>query len=154
MTVCYTNLKWDNRFINLAKHIAREWSKDPSTKVGCVIVKDKRILGTGYNGFPRGIEDSPERYAHRPTKLNLVVHAEVNAILNAVISVKGADLYLWPFQPCSECAKFIIQSGIKRVFWPHQGASTALWSESMQSARDMFEEAGIIMIEVHEDDPK
>lgn len=106
---------WDSRFIALAKHIAR-WSKDPSTQCGAVIVDvDKRIISTGYNGLPRGVEDTPERLEVRDTKYGLVIHAEENALLYARQSLGGCTIYVWPMPPCSRCAAKIIQSGITRV---------------------------------------
>ena len=91
--------KWDYRFIKLAKEIA-SWSKDPSTKVGAIAVNDKRIIATGYNGFPKGIEDSNNRLSDRDTKLAFMVHAEKNLIYNAtshgVCLKKFYSLYLWP----------------------------------------------------------
>ena len=75
--------KWDHRFIELADHIA-QWSKDPSTKVGCVIVgEDREIRSTGFNGFPRGIDDDEERLNNRDLKYPLICHAEENAIMHA-----------------------------------------------------------------------
>ena len=104
---------WNQRFMDLAHHVA-DWSKDPSTKVGAVIVNDnKQVLGLGYNGFPRGVYDCPERYNNRSIKLLFVAHAERNALDNAT-SVEGATLYSTLF-PCTDCAKGIIQRGIKRV---------------------------------------
>lgn len=141
--------EWDNRFIHLAKHIA-QWSKDPSTKVGAVIVDDKkRIVGMGYNGFPRGIDDSPDRYNDKPTKYSMVVHAETNAILNAVKSVEGCTLYVWPLYPCNECAKIIIQAGIKNII------STNNRIEEYHVSKKLFDEAGInteTLIEVNENE--
>jgi len=108
---------WSERFLLLAKHVA-QWSKDPSTRVGAVIVDDLRhVVSVGYNGFPRGIKDD-HRLTVREEKYPLVVHAEANAILNATVPVRGCHLYLWPFPPCSECAKLIIQSGILMVHAP------------------------------------
>ena len=105
---------WSYRFLELAETVAT-WSKDPSTKVGSVIVDSKRrVLSLGYNGFPRGVEDSVERYKDRDTKLLLVCHAERNALDNSPGSVEGATLYATLF-PCNECCKSIIQRGIKRV---------------------------------------
>jgi dCMP deaminase len=109
--------KWHQRFFDLAKHVA-QWSKDPSTKVGAVIVNDRRIvIGVGYNGFPRGVLDHEDRYNDRPTKYAHVVHAELNAIFNATESVQGCTLYV-TLAPCNECAKAIIQSGITSVWSP------------------------------------
>lgn len=133
--------EWDQRFLDLAKHIAG-WSKDPSTKVGAVIVDDlRRVVAHGYNGFPRGVDDSPERYADRPTKYAHVVHAELNAILNARGSVEDCTVYI-THQPCAECAKAIIQAGIYRVVVsPASGIDR--WADSQMVAWAMLEEAGV-----------
>ena len=107
--------KWDSRFFEMAKVVA-SWSKDPSTQVGAVIVDDKnRLLSIGYNGFPRGIDDSSERYEDRELKYKIVVHAEENAILNATTSLEGSTLYLTPLACCSNCVSRILQAGIKCV---------------------------------------
>lgn len=134
--------KWDARFIELAKHVA-SWSKDPSTQVGAVIVDPKTniVLGLGYNGFPRGVHDDEVRYANRELKYTLVVHAEVNAILTAGQSVKGATIYIWPLFTCNECAKLIIQSGIIKVVSPEPEKSR--WSASYDTATLMYDEAGV-----------
>ena len=83
---------WDKRFLKLAKHIS-EWSKDPSTKVGCVVVgPDRELRSTGFNGLPRGIEDNEERLNNREIKYPLICHAEENAIMHAArigISLKA-----------------------------------------------------------------
>jgi dCMP deaminase len=106
--------KWAKRFMELAEHVA-EWSKDPSTKVGCVIVdQQNRVVSLGFNGFPRGIKDLPTRYQNKETKYLFVAHAERNALDNAPLSVEGCTLYS-PLLPCNECAKSIIQKGIKKV---------------------------------------
>ena len=107
------NKKWDLRFLDLAQHIA-QWSKDPSTKVGAVIVRpDKTICSVGYNGFPRGIEDTEERLNNRDLKYPCMVHAEMNAILNSKESLDGYILYISSptyFAPtCDRCAVHIIQ---------------------------------------------
>jgi len=108
---------WDDYFIDLARMVATR-SKDPSSQVGAVIVRDRNILSTGYNGFPRGVnDDRPERY-ERPTKYLWIVHGEENAILNAGrngTATEGSTLYVTPFAPCVPCAKAIIQSGIREV---------------------------------------
>ena len=134
---------WHNRFLDLAKHIST-WSKDPSTKVGAVIVNDKKqIVGMGYNGFPRGIEDSKNNLTNRKLKYKMVIHAEENAILNATSSVEGCTIYVWPFMPCSTCAAKLIQVGIKRVVAPETNRT----DHGFQVARDMFNEAGVILRE-------
>lgn len=108
---------WDHYFLEHAR-VAATRSKDPSSQVGAIIVRDRTILSTGYNGFPRGVNDDiPERY-ERPAKYTWVVHGEENAILNACrngVGVMGATLYVTPFAPCVHCAKAIIQSGIREV---------------------------------------
>lgn len=133
---------WNKRFIELAKHVST-WSHDPSTKVGAVIVNENRVVvGMGYNGFPRGVQDSPERLNNKELKRELVVHAELNAILNSNGSVKGCDLYVYPYPPCNECAKAIIQSGIKRVFCI-DFVVTKKWADAFEISEIMFKEAGV-----------
>lgn len=131
--------KWDERFMDLADHVA-SWSKDPRTKVGSVIVDHKkRVVSMGYNGFPRGVCDHEDRYHDRPTKHLLVSHAERNALDNAPLSVEGCTLYC-TLEPCVDCAKGIIQKGIARVVTKaHDREDTFHWKE----ARMMFEEAGV-----------
>ena len=109
--------KWNKRFMEVAFLVA-SWSKDPSTKTGAVIVgPDKEIRSTGYNGPVRGVDDDvPERY-ERPTKYDFFEHAERNALYNACltgVSVKGCVMYA-THAPCVDCARAIIQAGIKTV---------------------------------------
>ena len=144
--------KWYKRYMDLAEQVST-WSKDPNTKVGAVIVGSKgQILTQGYNGFPRGIKDTAKRLDDRDTKLKLVVHAEMNAIFNATysgVSLDGATLYVYGLPICSECAKGIIQVGIKKVVIvskfiearPH-------WNESWKMSAEMFREAGVLIFEV------
>lgn len=138
-------MKWDKRFLGLAREIST-WSKDPSTQVGAVIVNDeKRILATGYNGFPRGIHDGHERYNDRETKYKYVVHAEMNAIYNATyngISLRDSTLYVWGLPVCSECAKGIIQVGINTIVM-NKGEHPEKWVESFSKSRELFAEAGV-----------
>lgn len=140
-------LKWDVRFLELAKHLA-EWSKDPSTKVGAVAVRDRRILATGYNGFPLGVADLPGRLENRNEKYLRTVHAEANAVAQAAknaISLNNSDIYVWPFIPCSSCCTLLIQAGIKRVVVPDTTIPDR-WEESFKMSRDMFSEAGVDLI--------
>lgn len=135
--------KWDLRFLELAEHIA-QWSKDPRTKVGAVIVDEKkRVVSVGYNGFPRGVADHEERYADRPTKHLFVAHAERNALDNAPLMVDGCTLYV-PLLPCSECAKSIIQKGITCVvsYVPDRDGADFNWDATIR----MFAEAKIDLI--------
>lgn len=134
---------WDRRFIRLAAHIA-SWAKDPSTKVGAVIVRpDRTIVSHGYNGFPRGVRDIPARLDDRPTKYAMTVHAELNAILTAKEPLNGYTLYVTPLFPCANCAGAIIQSGIKRIVYDMPGEMPEHWRESFNAATAMFLEAGV-----------
>ena len=126
--------------MELADHIAT-WSYDPSTKVGCVIVDDRnRILSVGYNGFPRGVADKAERYEDRATKHLFVAHAERNALDNSPMSVEGCTMYV-PLMPCNECAKSIIQRGVKKVvaYIPDRDGTGFNWDIT----KTMFQEAGV-----------
>lgn len=136
------NFKWDHRFLELAKTVST-WSKDPSTKVGAVIVDPlNRIVSVGYNGFPRGCDDSTALYENREIKYARTVHAEVNAILTAGQGRStGATLYTWPFQPCSTCSGLIIQSGITRVVSCYSYETR--WVANFAQAVQMFRETGI-----------
>jgi len=135
--------KWDRRFLDLAAHIAG-WSRDPSTKVGAVIVRnDRTIASVGYNGFPRGVEDLPERYEDRPTKYLMVVHAEINAVLAASEILSGYTLYVHPLCPCATCAAAIIQTGISRVVTVESDKDIERWRDSFDASLTMFKEAGV-----------
>lgn len=152
------NEKWDRRFVELARFVAR-WSKDPSTQTGCVIVDDsKRVLSVGYNGFPAGVSDDPERYENRLKKYPMIAHADLNAIYTAArvgLRLTGATMYLTG-PPCSECMKGIIQVGIHRVTWPSNNpfesdaATAARWAESLKLTFDMAKEAGVMLTRVFE----
>ncbi len=113
--------KWDRFYLDLAKFVATKLSKDPSTKVGAVVVNwEKGLEFFGYNGFPPGVQDLPERYNDRSIKYPLVVHAEANALYKAGReNCQGATLYVWPafaFPPvCSDCGKAAIGHGIKEI---------------------------------------
>lgn len=141
--------KWDERFLRLAREVAG-WSKDPSTQVGCVIVRpDRTIASLGYNGFPRGLDDSADLYADRDTKYERIIHAEMNALLSATEDLKGYTLYVDPLIPCPRCAVHLIQKGISRV------VSVALnqdedrhvrWAEQAKVAEKLFAEAKIPLV--------
>lgn len=135
--------KWDERLCDLAKYIS-EWSKDPNAKVGAVLFSKKGgNISIGYNGFPMGVEDSAERLEDKSIKLELVVHAEVNAIIAAGDRAEGATIYVWGKPICARCAGPIIQAGIKRVVALAPGDTASHWDNSGKTARDMFLEAGI-----------
>ena len=140
--------KWDKRYLALAEHIST-WSKDPSKKIGAVAVGDKgQVLDQGFNGFPRGIDDQESMYENKVIKYQHVVHAEMNCIYNATYngtSLDGATLYIHGLPVCSECAKGIIQVGIKRVVTEEIQTSTPeRWVEYTQLTKKMFDEVGVI----------
>lgn len=136
---------WDQDFLALARWWALRRSKDPSTKVGAVIVRpDHSIVSLGYNGFAKGVSDDPERYLDRELKHKIVVHAERNAMHFSSESLRGCTLYTWPFMPCASCSGDVIQRGITRVVAPP--IPTHLqerWGENMELATMQFREAGV-----------
>lgn len=145
--------RWDEYFLKLAE-LSAEMSKD-STKIGAVIVGEDRIVrSSGFNGIPRGVQDLPERMI-RPVKYFWTEHAERNAIFHASrqgANLLGTSLYLWGAPgPCSDCARAIIQVGIKRVLVPQSTADWSHWGDSLLIAREMFLEAGVEFIELLSD---
>ena len=137
-----SNAVWDRRFLALARHVAG-WSKDPSTKVGAVIVRpDRTVASMGYNGFPRGTQDTAERLADRGVKLELTVHAEINALAFAQEPLRLCTLYVWPLPPCIRCATSIIQHNLVRVVAPEPEIHSQWWVSNFQ-ARDLLVEARV-----------
>lgn len=147
--------RWDRHFLGMALYHSR-LSKDPSTQVGSVIVGlDHEILSAGFNGFPRGIADTPERLNDRDTKLKLVVHAEMNALLAAArtgMRLKGCTLYLaatddsgmvWGGSPCTRCTVEIIQVGISEIVSYPIKSAPSRWKEDLVFSRSLIDEAGI-----------
>lgn len=136
--------KWDKRYMEMAMLVA-SWSKDPSSKIGAVAVNEKgQILTTGYNGFPRGIADD-DRLNDRPVKYKYIVHAEQNAIYNATyngVSLHGSTMYVAGLPCCSDCAKGIIQVGVRRVVM-NGDPLNGRWAESTRLTLDMFKEANV-----------
>ena len=136
-------IEWDEYFMGIALLSAKR-SKDPNTQVGaCIVTEDKRIVGLGYNGLPRGCSDDEfpwERegdFLH--TKYPFVCHAELNAILNSTKSLKGCSIYVALF-PCDECSKAIIQSGIKEIVFlldKYNG------TDSDRASKRMLDAAGV-----------
>lgn len=133
---------WNRRFLELASFISN-WSKDPSTKVGAVIVDcNRRIISTGYNGFPIGVSDDQERLENRDFKYKAILHAEENAIMFAKKDLSRCSLYVSSLPPCSHCASLIIQSGIKNVYTWEQEIPER-WQESISITKTMFKESGV-----------
>lgn len=136
-------LSWDDYFMGIAL-LSAQRSKDPSTQVGaCIVNSDKRIVGTGYNGFPRGCSDDEFPWAREgdfgETKYPFVSHAELNAVLNATTPLTGCSIYVALF-PCNECAKVIIQAGITEVIYLSDKYGT---TPSVQASKRMFTAAGV-----------
>lgn len=138
------SFKWDTRFLDLAQVVSK-WSKDPSTQVGAVIVRpDKSILSVGYNGFPRKMEDSLELLNNRPEKYSRIIHAEVNALLQARADLSVCTLYTYPFMPCDRCAVIMIQAGITEFVFPKPTEdAVSRWGESFEKVFKYFEECKV-----------
>lgn len=141
-------MNWTDYFLNIAEAIKLK-SKDKSTKIGAVIVgKDNEILSTGYNSFPRGLDDSIEERQERPEKYFWFEHAERNAIFNAArigVSLKNSTIYITSGIPCMDCARGIVNSGIKTV-WCKYTCTTKnkeKWEESQKRSLQLFDECGI-----------
>ncbi len=136
---------WDQFYLGIAKY-ASTASKDPSTQTGAVIVSPRnRLVSLGFNGFPEGIADD-ERLADRETKYEIILHAEVNALVSAARDLHGCTLYTWPLLSCSRCASIMIQAGSTRVVAPLN--TIERWMENLNLSRKLFEEAGIEILEV------
>ncbi|MGE0211812.1 MAG: cytidine/deoxycytidylate deaminase family protein [Parvibaculaceae bacterium] len=137
-------MNWTDYFMGLARHVATK-SKDRSTKVGCIIVgPDNEIRSTGYNSFPRGIDDENEERHQRPLKYKWTEHAERNAIYNAArmgTPLKGCRMYL-PWFPCMDCARAVVQSGISQLVCTAPDLDNPTWGDDFRNALVLFEEAG------------
>ena len=139
---------WWPRYLGIAREVST-WSKDPSTQVGAIAVGSKgQILAQGYNGYPRGMDDSD--YSNREEKYKKIVHAEMNCIYNASwngVSLDGADLFVYGLPVCHECAKGLIQVGVKRVCY-HADMIPAKWKESNEQTIELFYEAGVEYVRI------
>lgn len=141
-------LSWDEYFMGLA-HLSAKRSKDPNTQVGAAIVDENhRVVSVGYNGFPHGCSDDEYPWEREGTGLRAkyfyVVHAELNAILNAPRSVQGCTIYVSLF-PCNECAKAIIQSGIKRIVYESDKYAD---TEATIASKRMLTSAGVELVRI------
>lgn len=140
--------KWDKKFIKLSKHVS-VWSKDKNKKVGAVIVdSDNIVLSMGYNGIPRGCDDTDESRYERPTKYLFTEHAERNAIYHAArhgVSLKECKMYVTLF-PCADCARAMIQSGITKLVAPEPNLNHEVWGEHFKAAIQMMKEANVEVI--------
>lgn len=140
------DVNWDARFLGMVEREIKQWSKDPSTKVGAAIYRGKHLLVPSYNGFPMRIADTPERLNNRELKYKLVQHAEANAISACAkhgIATDGSTMVCTMF-PCSVCAGLIINAGIVKVVAPPTSQELIeRWGESLKLSNEMFEEAGV-----------
>ena len=144
-----SNMSWDEYFMRMT-YLTTDKSKDPSSKVGAILVKDQNVFSTGFNGFPRGIKDTHERLHNRETKYKYVTHAEANAIHGAARighATLGSTMYTIGM-PCTECAKAIIQAGIKELVIhddPLVSFTHGKWAESCAFSKSLFDEAGVVV---------
>ena len=152
--------RWDLFFMDIAKR-ASGMSKDPTTKVGALVVQNRRILATGFNGLPEGVDDSDERLNDRPRKRQMMVHAEANAVASAArngTAIRCAWLYLWTWDcvrsapwggpPCPQCMGLLINSGIRRVIYHPMGEITPAWHKDFPGLSiEMAEESGVASLE-------
>ena len=137
--------KWDIRFLRLASEVA-SWSKDPSTQVGCVIVRpDKTVASLGFNGFPRQIPDELELLENREEKYKRIIHSEINAIIAAREPLNGYTIYTYPFPPCGGCAGAFTQAGITRLVAVRPTEDQrARWGDSLDFAKtEILDKAGV-----------
>jgi len=141
---------WNKRFLDLATLVSG-WSKDPSTKCGCVIVnKNREVVSLGYNGFPRGVADDG-RLDDRNEKYGIVLHAEENALLSARCDVSNCTAYV-TLCPCSNCASRLIQAGIKTViFYSPSLGRKERWGGSFDTSKKLFNEAKVAYMEFEPD---
>lgn len=141
--------KWDIRFLNLAEFIG-DWSKDPSTKTGAVIIRnDRTVLSLGFNGFPKNMKDDSKEYANRELKYSKIVHCEMNALIHARESIEGCTLYTWPLASCDRCVVHLLQAGINRFVFPKLPKKLEKrWKESVEKTKQYINEAGKTYTEI------
>lgn len=141
--------KWDIRFLEMAKVISG-WSKDPSTQVGSILVApDRHIISTGFNGFPRKMQDSVDLYSTREEKYSRIIHGEMNALIHAKESLEGATLYTWPFASCDRCAVHLLQAGVVRFVAPKLPPELEeRWGAALEKTRGYIQECGAELVEL------
>jgi dCMP deaminase len=146
----YVVSKWDTRFLDLATVIS-SWSKDPSTKVGAVIVSPSHaVVSMGFNGFPAGMPDHPELFTNREEKYSRIIHGEMNALLFAPKPLpEGCTLYTVPFMTCDRCVVHMLQAGIRRFVAPTcPPDALERWGPVFDKARTYIRECGGTLIEL------
>ncbi len=145
----YIITKWDLRFMRIADLEVAQWSKDRSSRVGCVLVKDKEIISTGFNGMPRGCDDNVEARHERPEKYKWMHHAELNAVVNAARQGKSTlscSAYL-NWYPCDHCAGVLVNAGITVLYADEEPDwNDERWGTDFKRARTILKEGGIEVI--------
>lgn len=140
---------WDEFYMGLAQYVSKR-SKDPSTKVGAVIVRpDNSLCSVGYNGFPQKMRDDPELYANRDEKLSRIVHAEINAKNFVHEPVHGYTLYTWPFMTCDRCFVQMAQAGIVRMVAPKATPEqNERWGAAFEKVRGYARDMDVQLLEI------
>lgn len=144
-------MKWNEYFLNIAETVKLK-SKDESTQIGAVIVgMDNEVLSTGYNSFPRGLDDNLQERQERPEKYFWMVHAELNAILNAArvgTKLKNSTIYITSGVPCVDCAKSIVNAGIKTVYCKRvcTTKNKEKWEDSQKRSVQLLNECGVEIV--------
>lgn len=142
--------KWDYHFMLQAK-LWSTMSKDPSRKIGSVIVNGKKPVASGYNGFPSLLEDKPEYLNNREIKYKRTLHAEVNAIHNAAefgVPIKGCVMYVYGLPTCSNCALHIISAKISKVIFCDINSEGSIWTDEAEFSKQLFKEANVGLYEM------
>jgi len=145
-----TTLSWDNFYLGMAMYVSFK-SKDPSTKVGCVIVRpDNSVASLGFNGFPQSMPDTIEFYENREEKYSRIIHAEMNAILLSTDpNMKGCTAYTYPFQPCDRCFVAMVQKGITRYVAPKpKPEQLTRWGEAFEKVKKYAVECNVELLEL------
>ena len=145
-------IKWDKRFLELSKLVSN-WSKDPSTQTGAVIVRpDKTVASIGFNGFPKDMPDFQENYLNREEKYSRIIHCEMNAMIFCPEKINGYTLYTYPLLSCDRCAVHMIQAGIKR-FVTIKASQDILsrWGDKFKKVEQYAREAGVEITEYDSD---
>ncbi len=148
------NYQWQKYFLEMARLVSTK-SKDKSTKCGCVLTQDNTVISTGYNGLCSGMDYTPA-VDERPYKYMVYEHSERNAIYLAAkkgIATLGARAYVTG-PPCADCARALIQSGIKEVYWPRKHnfiTRMEQWAESLKVSLDIFTQCGVTHEEIEID---
>lgn len=143
-------MNWTDYFLNIAEQVKLK-SKDESTQIGAVVVGlDNEVLSTGYNSFPRGLDDTKQERQERPEKYFWFEHAERNAIYNAArigVSLKNSTIYLTSGIPCMDCARGIVNSGIKTVYCKEvcTTKNKEKWEESQKKSLQLLLECGVVV---------